>query len=626
MYLLIILIPLINFTIAWTLSTKINTKSIKKYTTYTILLTWTLSTTILYECIINETHCQIPVWSWIKLDYLKTSISIKLDLLSSSMLLIITAVSFFVHLYSTKYMENDPHTNRFMSYLSLFTFFMIILVTSNNYLLLLIGWEGVGICSYLLINFWFTRIQANKAGVKAIVINRISDMALLTSIILLITKTGTLKFENTKSLLQHTTSTHLICILLLLSAVGKSSLIGLHIWLPDAMEGPTPVSALIHAATMVTAGIFILIRSSHILSKSKTVTLLIAWIGVITAFFAATIGSVQNDIKRIIAYSTCSQLGYMTLAIGLSYYSISLLHLINHAFFKSLLFLGAGITIHSIKNEQDIRKLGNLKKITPLSYTSIITGSLTISGLPFLTSYYSKDLILENSYKHSALLYLALITAGLTAIYSTRLLYITFIQNTNMKKGKTMNTKESESQTNITLYTLSIYSIIMGYLLYSLIISTETHTHSPQKIKIAPILLSTAGALTIIFIYNKNQDNNPLKKITYLWKNLTSNAWHFNTIYNNITAQAITTAAHTHTYKTFDQGILEDLGPKYLSKTIITTTSYISNTQSTTIYQHITTIIIFLTNFTIYTYLCLSSSKNKNKIMKKIKDAEQTSA
>ena len=339
MYLLALIIPLINFLTTRIIRKKLNNIIIKTQLCLRLRIAWIIRIFIFYECTINETTCQTILWKWIRTDYLKCKISISLDLLSRSMLFIIITISLFVHIYSTVYLKNDPHTNRFMGYLSLFTFFMILLVTRNRILLLFIGWEGVGICSYLLINFWLTRIQANKAGIKAIIINRIRDTTLLIGIILITRQFGRIKFENIRKLTHE--HYHIICFLLLLRATGKSSLIGLHIWLPDAMEGPTPVSALIHAATMVTAGIFLLIRSSHILEKRKRILLLIAWLGIITAYFAATTGSLQNDIKRIIAYSTCSQLGYMALTIGLSYYSIRLLHLVNHAFFKSLLFLGA---------------------------------------------------------------------------------------------------------------------------------------------------------------------------------------------------------------------------------------------------------------------------------------------
>ena len=346
-------------------------------------------------------------------------------------------------------MKNDPHKHRFIRYLSLFTFFMLILVSRNNYILLLIGWEGVGICSYLLINFWFTRIQANKSGIKAIIINRIGDVALLIRTIIIINKFGRTKFENLTHINNQENEKmqaiiNRICILLLIGAIGKSSLIGLHVWLPDAMEGPTPISALIHAATMVTAGIFLLIRSSSILEERKVRLTITAWIGATTAFFAATTGTRQNDIKRIIAYSTCRQLGYMALAIGISKYSIRLLHLINHAFFKRLLFLGAGVAIHTIKNEQDIRKLRRLVNQTPITYIGLMTASLTITGTPFLTAYFSKDQIIENTYKNRMLYWLAIITAGLTALYSTRLIYFSFTKKPQYNNRNWHNNKNEQ--------------------------------------------------------------------------------------------------------------------------------------------------------------------------------------
>lgn len=293
------------------------------------------------------------------------------------MLIIVTFISSLVHIYSTEYMEHDPHLSRFMSYLSLFTFFMLILITSNNFLQMFVGWEGVGLASYLLINFWFTRIQANKAAIKAMLVNRVGDFFILLAIFALYFVFNTLDYDLIFSLSPIVTKYKIsacgfsfyildvICVLLLLGAMGKSAQLGLHTWLPDAMEGPTPVSALIHAATMVTAGVFLIIRCSFLFEFSPISLHFVTLIGSLTAFFAATVGLFQNDIKRVIAYSTCSQLGYMIFACGLSSYEVSLFHLSNHAFFKALLFLGAGSIIHAVADEQDMRKMGGLKKYCP---------------------------------------------------------------------------------------------------------------------------------------------------------------------------------------------------------------------------------------------------------------------
>ena len=409
-----------------------------------------------------------------------------------------------------------------------------ILVCRNNFILLLIGWEGVGICSYLLINFWYTRTQANKSGIKAIIINRIGDIALLIRTIIIIKRFGRTKFENLTHIQQQPHTQYIInsiCLLLLIAAIGKSSLIGLHIWLPDAMEGPTPISALIHAATMVTAGIFLLIRSSCLLEERKIRLIITAWIGTTTAFFAATIGVRQNDIKRIIAYSTCRQLGYMALAIGISKYSIRLLHLINHAFFKRLLFLGAGIAIHTIKNEQDIRKLRRLIKQTPLTYIGLITASLTITGTPFLTAYFSKDLIIERTYKNRIIYWLALITAALTAFYSTRLIYFSFLKNPQYNITHTINkTRESNKLMNSIIIILTLMSIRTGYITYTTLIQ-EAHPIIPQKLILLPLLCRILATIIIITTYPQSKIRK--RKGGVIIKNFTRNAWNFNTFYNN---------------------------------------------------------------------------------------------
>jgi proton-translocating NADH-quinone oxidoreductase chain L len=297
-------------------------------------------------------------------------------------------------------MEHDPHLPRFMSYLSLFTFFMLILITANNFLQMFVGWEGVGLSSYLLINFWFTRIQANKAAIKAMLVNRVGDFAILLAIFSIYFIFNTLDYEVIFTLVPLVLNysvvigflklplLDLICILLFIGAMGKSAQLGLHTWLPDAMEGPTPVSALIHAATMVTAGVFLLARCSFIFEFSPVALNFVTFIGSLTAFFAATTGLFQNDMKKVIAYSTCSQLGYMIFSCGLSSYEVGVFHLSNHAFFKALLFLGAGSVIHAVNDEQDMRKLGGLQKLLPFSYAIMLIGSLALMGFPFLTGFY----------------------------------------------------------------------------------------------------------------------------------------------------------------------------------------------------------------------------------------------
>nr|YP_010725914.1 NADH dehydrogenase subunit 5 [Caulophacus iocasicus]WDY83516.1 NADH dehydrogenase subunit 5 [Caulophacus iocasicus] len=598
------LYPLTRFIITF-----INNKKIKKETIQTIaciiiLFSWINRILILYECTVNDTHCQSKIWSWIKIDHINCRIGIHIDTLSRCMLFIITSISLLVHIYSIEYMKEDPHKHRFIRYLSLFTFFMIILTSRNNFILLLVGWEGVGICSYLLINFWYTRIQANKSGIKAIIINRIGDITLLIRTIIIIKRFRRTKFENLTYIqrnINYRKTLNNICLLLLIAAIGKSSLIGLHVWLPDAMEGPTPISALIHAATMVTAGIFLLIRSSSLLEERKIRLIITAWTGAITAFFAATTGSRQNDIKRIIAYSTCRQLGYMALAIGISKYSIGLLHLINHAFFKRLLFLGAGITIHTVKNEQDIRKLGRLIKQTPLTYIGLITASLTITGTPFLTAYFSKDQIIERAYKNRILYWLALITVRLTALYSSRLIYFSFLKNPQYYlTTKNKNKREKNNLMNLTIILLTLMRIRTGYISYT-IITQQQHQITPKKIIILPLIFRILTAITIIWLYSHTHTTTYTKNsINITWKNFTRNAWNFNTLYNNIIAETFLYIAYKQTYKNIDKGIIEKIINTNTINKIIKNRQFITLIQTNNIHKHILTIILFYTRFSIY--------------------------
>lgn len=413
----------------------------------------------------------VSLWQWININGFNIPFSFRYDSLTATMFIVVGLVSTCVHIYSCVYMYTDPFLSRFLSYLSLFTFFMLILVSSSNFLVLFLGWEGVGLASYLLIGFWYTRAQAGKAATKAFLINKVGDLFLLTGISLIFMTFHTLDFSTISILaaFQTTDILEIIAIFLFLGAVGKSAQIGLHTWLPDAMEGPTPVSALIHAATMVTAGVFLVIRCSPILEYTPSILYIIALWGGLTAFVSGTIGAVQNDIKKIIAYSTCSQLGYMILACGLSVYNISLFHLFNHAFFKALLFLSAGSIIHLMSNEQDIRKMGGLAKLSPFVYINMLLASLALAGFPFLAGFYSKDFIIESAntkfwLNGSILYWLAITSAMLTAIYSFRLLEQAFWGNfTGFKTIIFSHTKVTLVEISI-LGFLGVLSVTSGYL------------------------------------------------------------------------------------------------------------------------------------------------------------------
>jgi NADH-ubiquinone oxidoreductase chain 5 len=485
------MLPLISSLCAALFSRYIGRSGSAFLTTIMMFANVILTLIIFYKVSFLQRLYFIKVGTWIYSDLFQVDWGFYLDNLTVSMLLVVNVVSALVHLYSTDYMSHDPHLPRFMSYLSLFTFFMLILVTGDNFVILFLGWEGVGLCSYLLISFWYTRIQANKAAIKALVVNRVADFALTIGMVSIFFVFKSLDFHVVFPLAPFFINSTfvffnydlpvltVICSLLFIGAMGKSAQIGLHTWLPDAMEGPTPVSALIHAATMVTAGVFLIIKCSPLFEYVPTVLSVITFVGATTAFFSATVGLVQNDIKKVIAYSTCSQLGYMVFACGLSNYHVSLFHLSNHAFFKALLFLSAGAIIHSLSNEQDMRKFGSLAALLPFTSVMLLIGSLSLMGFPFLTGFYSKDLILElaltkYTIEGSFSYCLGLITAFFTSFYSFRVFYLTFIYKNNSFRAVIYHVHELPLKMAISLMILSLGSIFLGYFAKDLFVGLGT--------------------------------------------------------------------------------------------------------------------------------------------------------
>ena len=546
---------------------------------------------------------------------------------------VVTFVSSIVHLYSTEYMAHDPHLPRFMSYLSLFTFFMLILVTADNFIQMFVGWEGVGLCSYLLINFWFTRIQANKAAIKAMVLNRIGDFGLVIGILIIFVEYKAVDYATVFALTPILTNKvfsflsfdfdliSIICFFLFIGAVGKSAQLGLHTWLPDAMEGPTPVSALIHAATMVTAGVFLIARTSPLFEYTSSVLSLVTVVGACTAFFAATVGLLQNDLKRVIAYSTCSQLGYMVFACGLSNYSVGVFHLVNHAFFKALLFLGAGSIIHAVADEQDMRKMGGLKKLVPFTYSMMVIGSLALIGFPFLTGFYSKDVILEVAYGkytfegHFSYI-LGTMGAFLTAFYSTRLIYLTFLCRPNGYKPVICKAYDSSYQICISLFLLVVPSVLIGFYAKDMIIgfgsdfwgnAVFTTTENMNRIdsefithifKILPVVLSLLGATLSFLLYSFGSRLLVQLKFSVLGKKIYhffNKKWFFDKVYNEQIGQFFFTISYTITYKIIDRGIIEIFGPMGLSSIITKKAGYIAKMQSGYLYHYTFLILTGLT-------------------------------
>ena len=414
----------------------------------------------------NKSHV-VELFSWINADTLKIPFEFLYDPLSAWFLLIITGIGFLIHIYSTGYMHDDPGFFRFFTYLNLFVFFMLLLVMGNNYLIMFVGWEGVGLCSYLLIGFWFKNQSYNDAARKAFVMNRIGDLGFLLGIILIFVTYGSISYGDvfTKAGVSGNGVVTTIALLLFIGAMGKSAQIPLYTWLPDAMAGPTPVSALIHAATMVTAGIYMIVRSNVFYSISEVASETVAVIGVITALFAATIGLLQNDIKKILAYSTVSQLGLMFLGLGVGAYSSSVFHVTTHAFFKALLFLGAGSVIHAMGGEQDIRKMGGLKGKIKITYLTMLIGTIAISGIPPFSGFFSKDEILAHTYEHSKLLWvLGMMTSMLTAFYMFRMLFLTFFGKFRGTHEQEHHLHESPSSMTIPLMVLAALSVLGGAL------------------------------------------------------------------------------------------------------------------------------------------------------------------
>ncbi|MCC7259745.1 MAG: NADH-quinone oxidoreductase subunit L [Alphaproteobacteria bacterium] len=485
----------------------------------------------------NHPHT-VTLLPWIQSGDFRVDWSLRVDQLTAVMLVVVTWVSSVVHLYSVGYMSHDHSKPRFMAYLSLFTFFMLMLVTSNNFLQLFFGWEGVGLASYLLIGFWYDRPSANAAAIKAFLVNRVGDFGFALGIFATDVVFDSISYDavfgaaashtgDTLTFLGHEYhALTVICLLLFVGAMGKSAQLGLHTWLPDAMEGPTPVSALIHAATMVTAGVFLVARCSPLFEYAPDALTVVTLVGAATAFFAATVGMVQNDIKRVIAYSTCSQLGYMFFACGVGAYSAAIFHLMTHAFFKALLFLGAGSVIHAMSGEQDMRKMGGIWRKIPITYAYMWVGSLALAGLPFFAGYYSKDVILESAFAahtwSGALAFkLGIAAALMTAFYSWRLLFMTFHGTPRASHDVMHHVHESPAIMTVPLLLLAAGSLFAGYVgaeMFGMVNPEGTfwgnaiftgaenkvleHAHHvPDWVKYAPIAVGLTGIALAYLLY-----------------------------------------------------------------------------------------------------------------------------
>jgi NADH-quinone oxidoreductase subunit L len=598
---LILFLPLFASIISGFLGKLIGDKISQTLTSLFVSISAILSLIIFFK-VVNEGYVNnLIIATWINSGSLNVNWSINIDALSSVMLVVVTMISSLVHIYSIGYMSHDPHKPRFMSYLSLFTFAMLTLVTSDNFLQLFFGWEGVGLCSYFLIGFWYKKKSANAAAIKAFVVNRVGDFGFALGIFLIFYIFGTVNynevFQKIPEILDkelvfigiHINAVDLICLLLFLGAMGKSAQILLHTWLPDAMEGPTPVSALIHAATMVTAGVFLVVRCSPIYEYSEFALSIITIVGMITALFAASVALVQTDIKKIIAYSTCSQLGYMFFAVGVGAYSVAMFHLFTHAFFKALLFLGSGSVIHSFKDEQDINQMGGVWKKLPYTYALMIIGTLALTGFPFFSGFYSKEAIIEFAFLRGNNLgfyasSIGVFTALLTSIYSWRLIFKTFHGSYNNSKIKIDAMHESPMVMLVPLIILALGSIFSGILFKDLFIGHETSyefwsnsikfldplskDHPPVWfVFLTPILVIISIPLAFyLFIKNKKivdaivNSNKPL----YLFL---KNKWYFDELYDYIFVKPSKKIGYFF-WKKIDVSVIDKFGPDGISKLI----------------------------------------------------------
>jgi len=632
----IIFLPLLGAILSGFFGKMIGDRSSEILTSFFVSISAVLSIIIFYDVVFFDYKNNIHIFSWINSGSLIVNWSIKIDALSSIMLVVVNLISALVHIYSIGYMTHDPHKTRFMAYLSLFTFAMLTLVTSDNFLQLFFGWEGVGLCSYFLIGFWYKKESANAAAIKAFIVNRVGDFGFALGIFLIFYLFGTVNynevFEEVPKILSkeliflgiNVNAINLICILLFVGAMGKSAQFLLHTWLPDAMEGPTPVSALIHAATMVTAGVFLVVRCSHIFEYSIFAQNLITIVGMTTAIFAASVALVQNDIKKIIAYSTCSQLGYMFFAAGVGAYNVAMFHLFTHAFFKALLFLGSGSVIHSFNDEQDITKMGGVWKKMPYTWLLMLIGTLALTGFPFFSGFYSKDAIIEFAYlRGTSLGYFAssvgILTAFLTSIYSWRLMFFTFHGNYNNQKLNFKKIHESPAIMLFPLLILAIGAIFSGYIFKEIFIGEFSGqdfwlssikflqplstSHPPTWfIFFTPVLVIISIPISYyLFIKNKNItkiliDNN---KPIYLFL---KNKWYFDEFYEFIFIKT-SKKIGLFFWKKIDLRFIDRFGPDGISSLIKNFSLIAVKFQSGFIYQYA---FIMLLGFSLFlTFLIL---------------------
>lgn len=620
----IVFLPLIGFVIAALAGNKLGARASELITcslmVIVAILSWVAFMTIAISAKGQTQH--VEVLSWVLSGALHFDWAFRIDTLTAIMLVVVNTVSALVHIYSIGYMHHDPSRPRFFAYLSLFTFMMLMLITSDNLVQMFFGWEGVGLASYLLIGFWYQKPSANKASMKAFIVNRVGDFGFLLGIFSIFVIFGVIGFEDifAKALSGDYASTFtflswqvnrsdaltITCLLLFIGAMGKSAQFFLHTWLPDAMEGPTPVSALIHAATMVTAGVFMVARMSPIFELSSTALTVITFIGATTAFFAATVGLVQNDIKRVIAYSTCSQLGYMFVALGVGAYGAAVFHLFTHAFFKALLFLGAGSVIHAVSDEQDMRHMGGLRKYIPTTYWMMIIGTIALTGVGIpgtligTAGFFSKDAIIESAYAaHNAVsgygFWLLVIAALMTSFYSWRLIFLTFHGKPRATTDVMHHVHESAPIMLVPLFVLAVGALLAGVLFMpyffgvhydafwkgALFVSQNNHImheiHSvPLWVKWSPFVVMVAGFMIafLFYIVAPALPKALAHAMSPLYRFLL-NKWYFDELYHAIFVRP-TFALGRFLWKVVDGKVIDGLGPNGIANLVIAITNKVA--------------------------------------------------
>jgi NADH-quinone oxidoreductase subunit L len=618
MYQAILFLPLLGAIFAGFFGRLVGARASEVVTTTLVLVTAVLSWLAFYQVAIQGQEVRIELMRFVDSGSLKSMWSLRIDTLTAVMLVVVTNVSGLVHLYSIGYMEDDPSRPRFFAYLSLFTFAMLALVTADDFLQLFFGWEGVGLASYLLIGFWYHKPSANAAAIKAFIVNRVGDFGFALGIFAVFTLFNSIQYDTVfasapdqvgktmEFLGFHVDALTLICLLLFMGAMGKSAQFLLHTWLPDAMEGPTPVSALIHAATMVTAGVFMVARLSPLFELAPIALGFVAIIGATTAFFAATVGLVQTDIKRVVAYSTCSQLGYMFAAEGVGAYNAGIFHLFTHASFKALLFLGAGAVIHALHHEQDLRRMGALRKVLPFTWAMMLVGTLSLTGFPFTAGFVSKDAIIEATYTaHSQVgtyaFILTLVSAILTSFYSWRLMFLAFEGKPREPRDVLEHAHEPPWTMGLPLILLTLGSLLAGGLFAHLFIgggqaefwrgSLVTHAgegghEAPLWVALAPTVAMAAGFAVAWYFYITN----PLVPFglakrfrgAYLFL---LNAWYFDALYDALFLRPAKRLGR-FLWKTGDGAIIDGIGPDGIAARVIDITNRVVKLQSGYIYHY----------------------------------------